>query len=208
MLITMPDPPMPALPSPVASEVELDALYATPSETSIAKELDRLNEQYRSMIEASAFCTLASIGLGGLDVSPRGDCPGFVQILNVRTLALPDRRGDDRLDTLRNFVREPNVALLFLTLGCNETLRVNGRARISTDPELLAFFAMDSMDPVTVLLIAVDAVFSKCVRAMMRSGLWTAESHVDRSTLPSAGVMLSATSEGFDGDAYDHALPK
>ena len=192
----------------VTSEAELDVLYAAPTDTSVAKEIDRLNAHYRTMIEAAPFCALASIGPEGLDASPRGDGPGFVRVLDDRTLALPDRRGNNRIDTLRNVVRDPRVALLFLIPGCNETLRVNGRASISTDPDLLASFAMDDKAPITVQVIAIDAVFFQCGRAVMRSGLWAPDAHVDRSSLPSAGAMLRATSENFDADAYDRALPE
>jgi len=194
-------------PHTITSEAELDALYAAPTAPSVAKEIVRLNAPYRAMIEASPFCTLASIGPQGLDASPRGDGAGFVQVVDDWTLALPDRRGNNRIDTLRNVVRDPRVALLFLIPGCNETLRVNGRARISTDPDLLASFAVDGKAPVTVLVIAIDAVFFQCGRAVLRSGLWSPEAHVDRSTLPSAGAMLRATSEDFDAKNYDRALP-
>ena len=191
----------------VGSEGELDALYGPPSPASITKEASTLNAPYRALIEASPFAVIGSVGADGLDVSPRGDAPSFVSVLDDRTLAMPDRRGNNRLDTLRNVLRDPRVALLFLIPGCNETLRVNGRGRISTAPRLLERFAVDGRAPATVLLVSIDAVYFQCGKAVVRSGLWNAGRHVDRRTLPSAGDMLRATTQGFDGAAYDAALP-
>ena len=195
-------------PERVTSEDELLALYGSPAPTSIAKEVPFLNEHYLRLVAASPFCVLASIGPDGLDASPRGDEPGFVRALDDRTLALPDRRGNNRIDTLRNVVRDPRVALLFVIPGCNETLRVNGRAYISTDRELLESFAVDGRVPVTVVIVEVEAAFFQCGRAVMRSKLWSSDTQVDRASLPSAGQMLRATTDGFDGEAYDRALPE
>ena len=191
----------------VTTEAELGALYAAPAAPSIIKEVASLTPAYRSLIAASPFCVLASVGPEGLDASPRGDGPGFVRVLDDKTIALPDRRGNNRLDTLRNVLRDPRVALLFLIPGCNETLRVNGRARISTERELLESFAVDGKAPVTALVIAVDAAYFQCGRALIRSQLWSPSAQVARSTLPSAGEMLRATTHDFDAEAYDQALP-
>ena len=184
------------------------ALYGSPASTSLAKAVPALNAHYRALIAASSFCILASVGPNGLDASPRGDEPGFVRVLDERTLALPDRRGNNRIDTLRNIVRDPRVALLFMIPGCNETLRVNGRAFVSTEPDLLNSFAVKGKAPVTALVIEIDEAFFQSGRAILRSGLWSSEAHVDRQSLPTAGEMLRATTDGFDGDAYDRALPE
>lgn len=191
----------------IGSEGELDALYGAPSPASITKEVSTLNAQYRALIEASTFAVIGSVGADGLDVSPRGDAPGFVSVLDDQTLAIPDRRGNNRLDTLRNVLLDPRMALLFLIPGYNETLRVNGRGHIFIAPRLLERFAVAERPPATVLLVSIEAVYFQCAKAAVRSGLWNPERQVDRRTLPSAGDMLRATTEGFDGAAYDAALP-
>ena len=186
----------------------LAALYGTPSETSVRKETDHLHPHYRALIEASPFVALASSGPEGLDVSPRGDAPGFVVAPDAHTLWLPDRRGNNRTDTLRNVLRDPRVALLFLVPGVGETLRVNGRAHLSIAPELLARFAVDGQPPRSVLVVEVEAVYFQCARALVRSALWDASRHVARASLPSPGQMLAAlTNDEIDGSAYDRALP-
>jgi PPOX class probable FMN-dependent enzyme len=186
----------------------LAALYGAPGETSIRKETDHLHPHYRALIEASPFVALASAVPEGLDVSPRGDAPGFVVAPDAHTLWLPDRRGNNRTDTLRNVVRDPRVALLFLVPGVGETLRVNGRAHISVAPELLARFEVDGQRPRSVLVVQVEAVYFQCSRALLRSALWDASRHVAREALPSPGRMLAAlTRDEIDGAAYDHALP-
>jgi hypothetical protein len=188
----------------------LEALYdQSPAQASILKETDRIVPVYRALIEASPFAALATRGPEGLDCSPRGDGPGFVRIRDDRTLLLPDRRGNNRIDSLRNIVRDPQVALLFLIPGLGETLRVNGRAAISVEPGLLESFSVDGKAPKSVLVIAVEAVYFQCARAIARSDLWNPHKHVARSALPSAGQILAALSRsGFDGEAYDRALPE
>jgi PPOX class probable FMN-dependent enzyme len=184
----------------------LEALYGQPGEASIVKEVDRLVPQYRAFIEASPFVALATSGTEGLDCSPRGDGPGFVRIQDEKTLLLPDRRGNNRVDSLRNIVRDPRVALLFLVPGSGTTLRVNGRARLSIDPALLDSFAVEEKAPRSVAVITVDAVYFQCSRAILRSDLWNAERHVDPKTLPSAGQMLAALSQNrTGGEEYDRA---
>src|SRR5690606_35579931 len=145
---------------------------------------DRVVPVYRALIEAAPFAVLATNGPDGLDCSPRGDGPGFVDVRDETTLLLPDRRGNNRIDSLRNIVHDPRVALLFLIPGMGETLRVNGRASISVDPDLLARFAVSERAPRTVLIISVDTVFFQCSRAILRSHLWNPESHVARASLP------------------------
>jgi PPOX class probable FMN-dependent enzyme len=188
----------------------LEALYdQSPAQASILKERDRVVPVYRALIEASPFAALATRGPEGLDCSPRGDGPGFIRVRDDRTLLLPDRRGNNRIDSLRNIVRDPQVALLFLIPGLGETLRVNGRAAISVEPALLESFSVDGKAPKSVLVIAVEAVYFQCARAIVRSDLWNPHKHVARSALPSAGQILAALSRsGFDGEAYDRALPE
>ena len=186
----------------------LAALYGEPGETSLRKEADHLHPHYRALVEASPFAVLATCGPEGLDASPRGDAPGFVAVEDAHTLLLPDRRGNNRTDSLRNVIRDPRVALLFLVPGVGETLRVNGRAHISVAPQLLARFEVDGKLPRSVLVVRIDTVYFQCSRALVRSALWDASRHVARASLPSAGSILSALSGAqIDGAAYDRELP-
>jgi uncharacterized protein len=193
----------------VASAAELDALYPSPpAPASIAKEVDRLTPGYRALIAASPFCVLATVGPEGLDCSPRGDAPGFVHVHDARTLLLPDRRGNNRLDSLRNVVRDPRVALLFFIPGVAETLRVNGTAVVSADPALCARFAVEGAVPRTVLVVSVERAYFQCARALLRGHLWDASRHVARDTLPSTGTLLTETSaDPAFGETYDRELP-
>ncbi len=197
------------MPATISTIAELEALYGQPAEASILKEAQRIVPEYRAFIEAAPFVALATRGPEGLDCSPRGDGPGFVRVQDDRTLLLPDRRGNNRIDSLRNIVRDPHVALLFLVPGIGETIRVNGRAAISVDPALLESFTVDGKAPKSVIAITVDTVFFQCARAILRSELWNPQRHVAREALPSAGRILSALSaDRFDGEAYDKALPE
>ncbi len=192
----------------VADAAALQDLYGEPGITSLAKVVDHIHPHYARLIEASPFAVLATVGPHGLDTSPRGDQPGFVAIQNERTLLLPDRRGNNRIDSLHNVLADPRVALLFLIPGVGETLRVNGRAVISIDPVLLDRFAVDGKRPRSVLVIAVTSVFFQCSRAVIRGGLWDASRQVARSTLPSTGTILADLSRGeVDGRVYDRDLP-
>lgn len=197
------------MPATITSLAELEALYDEPSEASLLKEMDRVIPEYRAFIEAAPFVALATRGPEGLDCSPRGDTPGFVRVQDEKTLLLPDRRGNNRIDSLRNIVRDPQVGLLFLIPGIGETLRVNGRAAISVEPALLESFSVDGKAPKSVVAITVEAVFFQCARAILRSGLWNPQNHVARETLPSAGqILATVTANRFDGEAYDKALPE
>jgi len=192
----------------VNSVSALETLYGNPPENSIAKETDRITPHYRAFIEASPFLSLASCGPGGMDCSPRGDRPGFVRVQDEKTLLLPDRRGNNRIDTLRNVVHDPRVALLFLIPGSGNTLRVNGRAQVSIEPALLDSFAVEEKAPRSVLVVAVDAVYFQCARAILRSELWNPERHVDPASLPTPGQIVAALSAGrLGGDAYDREWP-
>lgn len=186
----------------------LRALYGLPGEIALAKEADRVHPLYRPFIAASPFVVLATSGPRGLDTTPRGDAPGFVEVADDKTLLLPDRRGNNRIDALCNLLHDPRASLLFLVPGCGEALRVNGRARVSVQPALLERFAVGGKVPRSVLVVEVNTVFFQCARAIIRSGLWDASRHVARDTLPSAGGILQALSEErIDGVAYDAALP-
>jgi PPOX class probable FMN-dependent enzyme len=188
---------------------QLEAIYGTPLETALLKERPALTPEYRPFIELAPFMVLATAGPEGLDCSPRGDAPGFVRIIDDKTLAVPDRRGNNRIDSLRNIVRDPRVALIFLVPGVGETLRVNGRAVISTEPDLLQSFVVDGKAPRSVLLVTIDTVYFQCTKALVRSHLWDASRQIERKRLPSVGQMLKAITDGrFDGDAYDKAYPE
>ncbi|MDH6232763.1 PPOX class probable FMN-dependent enzyme [Mesorhizobium soli] len=188
---------------------ELEALYGVPGETSLVKELDRIIPEYAAFIEASPFVALATCGPEGLDCSPRGDLAGFVRIHDERTLMMPDRRGNNRADSLKNIIRDGRVGLLFLVPGSGTTLRVNGRAHITTDAELCASFTVDGKPARSVTVMTVDAVYFQCARAIVRSELWNPEKHVDAKSLPTPGQMLAVTSKaGIDGEAYDREWPE
>jgi uncharacterized protein len=188
---------------------DLEALYGVPKETSLIKEIDYISDHYRAFIEASPFVVLSTVGPEGLDSSPRGDPAGFVQIADDHTVLIPDRRGNNRIDSLRNIVRDPRVSLLFLIPGIGETLRINGRAAISVDPDLLDRFIMQGKPPRSVLQVQVDRVYFQCQKALARSQLWNPDTRLDRNALPSAGQILSTLSKGtFDGKTYDNDYPE
>jgi uncharacterized protein len=186
---------------------ELLTLYKQPLATSVNKETPVINDAYRKLIRCSPFLTIASVGEQGMDCSPRGDHPGFVEIISDKQIAIPDRRGNNRLDTLKNIVVDPRVALLLMIPGYNETLRINGRAHISVEPRLLQKMAVDNRQPVTAIVITVDALYFQCARALKRSGLWRSENHVDRKTLPTAGELIKSVVHEFDDEKYDNDLP-
>lgn len=195
-------------PQAITSLEQLDALFGSVAAPSLNKEIDYLHPLYRQMIEASPFVVLATSGPDGLDVSPRGDPAGFVTVQDERTLLLPERRGNNRVDSLRNLVADPRIALLFLIPGVGETLRVNGRARISTDPALLARFAMHDKPPRCVLTVTVERVYFQCARAIQRSGLWNAPAADAKSRVPSPGRILDALTGGeIEAERYDRELP-
>ena len=195
-------------PHAVTTIGDLEALYGQPAEAATVKEVARITPHYRAYIEASPFVSLATSGPEGLDCSPRGDRPGFVRVHDEKTLMLPDRRGNNRIDSLRNIVRDPRVALLFLIPGVGNTLRVNGRARLSIEPALLDSFAVEDKPPRSVMVMTVDAVYFQCARALVRSELWNPARHVDQKSLPSAGQILAALSQDrVGGETYDREWP-
>lgn len=193
----------------IATIAALETLYGAPSEAATVKEVGRVTPEYRKLIEASPFAVLATGGPEGLDCSPRGDRPGFVRVHDERTLMMPDRHGNNRVDSLRNIVRDPRTALLFLIPGLGTTLRVNGRAHLSIEPALLSSFVVEGKAPRSVIVLAVDSVYFQCARAIARSELWNPERHRDPAGLPSPGQILAALTESrVGGEAYDRAWPE
>jgi PPOX class probable FMN-dependent enzyme len=194
----------------IHDEATLAALYGESSAGAIAKEVDYIHPHYRAMIEASPFMVLATSGPEGLDASPRGDPVGsFVQVPDERTVLVPDRRGNNRIDSLRNIIRDPRVALLFLIPGVGETLRVNGTAAISVAPDLLERFRFRGALPRSVLVVTAQRVYFQCPKALVRSELWNPDKHVDRASLPSSGTILGAITAGRVGGAqYDREYPE
>lgn len=188
---------------------QLESLYGEKLPTSIIKEIDHISEGYRKLIEAAPFIAVATSGPEGLDCSPKGDAAGFVRILNDRTLAIPDRPGNNRIDGFRNIVGDPRIALLFLIPGIGETLRVNGRAAISVDPELMQSFAVGGKLPRCVLVVHIESIFFHCSKAIVRSKLWDEATKIDRKSLPSTGTIISELSQGkLGGETYDREAPE
>jgi PPOX class probable FMN-dependent enzyme len=195
--------------SVIATIEQLEAIYGHPNEASTVKVADRITPSYRRLIDKSPFAALATCGPEGLDCSPRGDLAGFVRVHDDKTLMTPDRRGNNRVDSLRNIVRDPRVALLFLIPGSGSTLRVNGRAEVSDDAELLASFRMDGKTPRTVIVTSVDEIYFQCARAIVRSDLWNPDKRVDPRTLPTPGQILAEMSEDrVGGESYDREWPE
>jgi uncharacterized protein len=193
----------------ITTIAQLEALYGHPGETSTVKEADWITPQYRALMDASPFVALATAGPEGLDCSPRGDAGQAVRIVDNRTVMMPDRRGNNRCDSLRNIVRDPRVALLFLIPGSGTTLRLYGKAQLSIEPDLLASFAVKGQAPRSVIVIAVERVYFQCARAIVRSELWNPERHVDPATLPTPGDILATMSEArVGGRAYDEEWPE
>ena len=188
---------------------QLAALYGQPGEASLRKETTCLTAPYRTLLQASPLVVLATSGPGGLDASPRGDPGCAVTVQDAHTLLLADRRGNQRLDSLRNILIDPRVALLCLVPGRTETLRINGRAHISTAPGLLQRLAVDGKLPTTVLVIQIETVFYQCARALLRAQLWQPETWPAANTLPSSGQMQSAArpTENIDPEAFDRSRP-
>ncbi|MBI4194235.1 MAG: pyridoxamine 5'-phosphate oxidase family protein [Betaproteobacteria bacterium] len=185
----------------------LERLYGAASGAAVEKEIDYLHPHYRTLIAASPFFVLATSGPDGVDASPRGDAAGFVVVEDEKTLLIPDRRGNNRVDSLRNIISNPHVALLFLIPGVGETLRVNGRALISTAPALLERFSVDGKLPRSVIVVSVDTVFFQCARAVFRARLWDPAQHIDRKSLPSLGTILEDISQSrIEAATYDSGL--
>jgi PPOX class probable FMN-dependent enzyme len=202
--------PMGASPTGTIKTIaELESIYGEPLERALTKEIGYISEQYKTFIEMSPFLMIASVGPEGMDCSPRGDPPGFVQVADSSTVLIPDRRGNNRIDTLRNIVRDPRVSLLFLIPGIGETVRINGNATISADAALCERFVMKGQLPRSVICVTAQRVYFQCQKALARSRLWQADAQVARSDVPTAGAFLQALSDSsFDGDDYDRNYPQ
>ncbi len=193
----------------ITSAAQLDALYGAPAPNSLTKEIAYISSSYRKFIEAAPFVVVATSGPEGLDCSPRGDPAGFVRVRDRNTVLIPDRRGNNRIDTLRNLVEDPRISLLFLIPGVGETLRINGRAEIVTDPELCESFVLQGKAPVSVLVVTAERVYFQCPKALVRSRLWHPEARRTRAELPSSGDIMAEITDGeVDGGAYDRAYPQ
>ncbi len=191
----------------IVDEATLEAMFPPPAKPSVLKVTAVLTPSYRRMIEASPFFVIATSGAGGIDCSPRGDAAGFVRVVDSQTLLLPERRGNNRLDTLRNLIHDPRVSLLFLIPGVAETLRVSGTAVLTRNPQLCASFTVHGKVPAVVIAVTIEAVYFQCARAIVRSKLWDPATFSTDS--PSAGTMLADASSGAEGGpAYDKALPE
>ncbi len=193
----------------VTTEEQLAELYGEPLASSITKEVDEVTDWHRRFLDVAPFVVVATAGPEGLDCSPRGDPAPVARVLDPHTIALPDRRGNNRLDTLRNIVRDPRVALLFLIPGIGETIRVNGTAVVTTDEELRETFTHAGKVPTSVIVVTVERVYHQCSKAVVRSGLWDPEAQVPRASLPTTGQLLETLTGGeTDAAAYDAAYPE
>jgi PPOX class probable FMN-dependent enzyme len=194
----------------ITTTAALEKLYSdAPYGPAVFKEADRITPQYRKLIEAAPFAVLATCGPEGLDCSPRGDPPGFVRVVDEHTLLIPDRRGNNRIDSLRNLVRDPRISLLFLIPGVGETMRINGRVVISTDPKLTESFVFNGNAPKCVLIVTVERAYFQCTKAIIRSKLWDPAQHVDRKTLPTPGSILAELTGGkMGGPEHDRLAPE
>ena len=187
---------------------QLERLYGEPRPIAVLKEVEEITPSYAKLIEAAPFVAIATSGPEGLDCSPKGDPTGFIRILDKKTLAIPDRPGNNRIDGMRNLVRDPRIALLFLIPGVGETLRVNGRAAISVDPDLLQSFAIGGKLPRAVMVVTVERIYFHCSKAIVRSKLWSESTKVERASLPSTGTIIAELSNGkFGGESYDREAP-
>lgn len=187
---------------------QLNALYGEPSKRALVKELDHLSPHYQAYVANTPFVVVASVAPEGVDISPRGDAPGFVRVVDAHTLMLPDRRGNNRVDTLSNIVRDPRVSLLFLIPGIGESLRVIGRAEIVVDQALCDSFTVQGKAPRSVMVVHVQRAYFQCQKALARSRLWDPDAQLTRGDVPSAGEMLAALDTEFDGESYDRDYPR
>jgi PPOX class probable FMN-dependent enzyme len=192
----------------INSSEALEQVYSGEvGERSLWKEIDHVNDLYRKFIEASPFLILSSYGDSGVDCSPRGDPPGFVRVASPECIQIPDRKGNNRLDSMRNILQNPSVGVIFLIPNVGETLRISGRAEILADAELCESFAINGRPASSVISIQVDKVYYQCQKALVRSRLWNSQTHVERGDVPTAGQMAKHFSArngvDFDGDSYD-----
>lgn len=189
---------------PIERIADLEALYGTPSQASLVKVANRLTDEYRKLIQASPFFTLASVGPEGVDCSPRGELGGAFAIYDDKTIIIPDRRGNNRLDSLRNIVSNPQIAMLFLIPGSHTTIRLNGTAIVTADRALLEAHKRDGKLPRSAIVVTIREIYTQCGRAILRAGLWDTENRVDLKALPTPGDVLKAQTSGtIDGAQYD-----
>lgn len=186
---------------------ELEAIYGFPKGGAVSKEIDYISDHYQSFIEASPFVLLSTVAEEGTDCSPRGDPPGFVRVADKKTVMMPDRNGNNRVDSLRNIVRDGRVSLMFMVAGSTTVVRVNGLARLTADADLTSRFEVKGQQPRSVIVIKIAEVYTQCARALLRSELWAAG---DQSNgLPTPGEILTEMTSGdFDGAAYDVEWPQ
>jgi uncharacterized protein len=202
---------MPDAPSPnfhIASLEALEEIYGEALGRAVTKELDHISDHYRSFVEVSPFMILSTVGPEGTDSSPRGDPAGFCRVIDAHTVLIPDRRGNNRIDSLRNIVRDPRVSLLFLVPSVGETLRINGRAEIRTDPDLLASFEMEGKLPRSVIKVQAESVYFQCTKALVRSKLWDPTGWPTARPVPTAGQILKGIEASFDAKTYDANYPE
>ena len=194
--------------SDLNTEADLRTVYKQPGGGAVGKDIAQIDAHFAHFISLSPFLCIGTAGENGLcDVSPRGGEPGFVHVIDARTLAMPDRPGNNRLDSLGNITRNPGVGLLFFVPGFDDTLRVNGVAHVTTEPELMARFTTDGKPPRSVVLIDVKEAYLHCVKAIKRAGLWTQEAQVDRATFPTAGqVYRDQLKLEIPGEVIDASL--
>ena len=184
----------------------LESLYGSPSKAALRKVATQLTPLYRKWIMTSRFCVLSTVGPDGTDASPRGDDGPVVLELDARTLAMPDWRGNNRLDSLRNIVVDPRVSLMFMVPGSDTIVRVNGRAGVTVDPDLCARFDKVGKRPASVVVIGIHEIYAQCARAPMRAGIWARD---DSADLPTLGAILAEVTSGEEGgEAYDRAWPE
>ena len=194
--------------SDLDTEADLRTVYKQPGGGAVGKDIAQIDAHFAHFISLSPFLCIGTAGENGLcDVSPRGGEPGFVHVIDARTLAMPDRPGNNRLDSLGNITRNPGVGLLFFVPGFEDTLRVNGVAHVTTEPELMARFTTDGKPPRSVVLIDVKEAYLHCVKAIKRAGLWTQQAQVDRATFPTAGqVYRDQLKLEIPGEVIDASL--
>jgi uncharacterized protein len=193
----------------ITTTEQLEAIYGQPNAASTVKVADRITPLYRILIDKSPFVALATSGPEGLDCSPRGDLPGFIRVHDEKTLMMPDRRGNNRIDSLRNIVRDPRIALLFLIPGSGSTLRLNGRGQVSDEQALLDSFKIEGKAPRTVIVMTVEEIYFQCARAIVRADLWNPDKRIDPKSLPTPGQILAAMSDdSVGGESYDREWPE
>ena len=189
---------------PIKDIAVLEALYGTPGQASVVKVADRLTAEYLQLIQASPFFALATVSPEGLDCSPRGELGGAFTVHDEKTIIIPDRRGNNRLDSLRNIVANPEIAMLFLIPGSHTTIRLNGTAIVTADTALLKAHERDGKLPRSAIIVTIREIYTQCGRAVLRAGLWEQQNHVDLNKLPTPGDVLKAQSNGqIDGAEYD-----